>query len=311
MTCKTSNSPTQLDCTIVVPTRNRPKALFTVFDSLLRLNSNSYSYEILVVNDGGSLDPAIVLQDYKGLLAFRVLHQQHSGPGVARNHGASHARGRLLLFTDDDCVPDPNWLDGFMTAHVHNPQALLGGVTGNALPQNRWSTASESIVMMARQFYNELPDGPRFFPTNNLAVPTRLFRNIGGFDPGFVFASEDRDLCDRWRQAGLPLLEVSAARVVHAHPLKPTTFFRQHLAYGKGAWRYHRIRRCRGHGSIRTDLGFYLRLPTLFLVATSPGNRVRALFPLLIWQLANLLGFLRAAIGYYHFETNSYLRRLV
>lgn len=287
----------ETDCSIILPTLDRPRDLQSAFDSLRQLDTKGCSWEILVIDDGGSCDPMLVLRAYQGIVPFRVLYQYHAGPAAARNHGVRHARGRLLLFMDDDCRPGPAWLKAFLSAHAKDPESLLGGTTYNALPENCWSTASELVVAMARSYYNRQPVGPCFFPSNNMAAPAGLFRELGGFDPGYVFASEDRDLCDRWRHAGLPLREVPEARILHAHPLMAGTFVRRHFSYGQGAWRYHSKRRQRGSGRLSSDLRFYLRLPNLFSRLAPQGGHARMLVPLFLWQVANTLGFLAAALG--------------
>lgn len=60
------------------------------------------------------------------------LSQSPKGPAAARNHGARVARAPILAFTDDDCIPAPDWLravvDGFAAS------ATIGAVTGPVLP---------------------------------------------------------------------------------------------------------------------------------------------------------------------------------
>lgn len=288
---------THPDCSIIIATRNRPGPLRDLLTRLERLETTGLGVvELLVVNDGGVREPVQSLQAVFTRWPLRVVHRPWGGPGAARNAGAENACGRLLVFTDDDCLPDADWLRELAGAHRRHPAALLGGVTYNGMPGNRWSAASEAIVTMARRFYNRGPGGPSFFPSNNMAVPAEGFREIGGFDPRYTFASEDRDLCDRWRHVGRPLVEVAAARVAHVKALTFTGFLRQHVRYGVGARRYHGDRRRRGSGKLVSDMRFHRRLPALFLRSVPPGQRVRLLLPMVCWQVANLLGFLRAAV---------------
>jgi GT2 family glycosyltransferase len=287
----------RIDCSIVIPTQDRPEQVTGLLEALANLDVSGISVEIVVVNDGGNPEPLAEI-DWESLgIPTRLVHGPGGGPAAARNHGAAVARGAMLVFTDDDCRPERDWLREFVRAHRHHPEALLGGATSNGLPDNRWSAASEAIVAMARRFYNHRPDGATFFPSNNMAVSAARFRRIGGFSEEYPFAAEDRELCDRWRHAGELLQDAPRARVVHEHDLSFFSFSRQHVAYGRGAWRYHRERRKRGSGRLISDTHFHLRLPKLFLHAVPAGQRLRLLVPLACWQLANVLGFALEAIS--------------
>jgi GT2 family glycosyltransferase len=188
-------------------------------------------------------------------------------------------------------------------AHALDPEALIGGRTMNALTDNRWATTSQVIVEMARLFYTDEELGPRFFASNNLALPAAGYRELGGFCETFRKAAEDREFCDRWCQAGYHMRYEPAALVGHAHDLSAVSFWRQHYRYGFGAWEFHRLRRRRGSGQLRDDVVFHFKLGSLLRRATpGAGSRARRrLVPLLlVWQVANTLGFvggLLSAIG--------------
>ena len=172
---------------------------------------------------------------------------------------------------------------------------MIGGRTVNRLTRNPYATASQLIVDVVYAFYNRDHDAARFFASNNMAVPADLFRGLGGFDAkGFRFASEDRELSDRWLHRGHHMSYAPEAVVLHAHPLTLYTYCKQHFAYGRGAWLYQRLRALRGSGRLRDDIGLHAHLLQLLRepLARLPRPPRRSI-PLLlgIWQLANAAGF--------------------
>ena len=271
--------------TVVVPTAGRPAQLARCVGALRELEEPAGVAEIVVVVDGddGYADPPG---------ARVVRHASRRGPGAARNTGAAHARGAILAFTDDDCLPGRGWLRALVAAVA--PGVAAGGRTINALGSNRFADTSQHIVDLAYTHYNRDRENARFLASNNLAVRREDFLALGGFDGvGFPFASEDRDFCDRWRASGRTLRYVPEAVVDHAHDLDLGGFVAQHVAYGRGAARYHRARRARGTGRLRDDLPFHLD-PSLYLrtARLRPARRaarVAALLPL--WQAANAAGY--------------------
>ena len=102
----------------------------------------------------------------------------------------------------------------------------------NAAP-GPYSATSQLIMDVVYRYYNADPLRARFVASNNMAMPTTAFRELGGFDPEFRTA-EDRDLCDRWLQRGHRIIYVPAATVRHAHHMNAWAFCRQHFEYGRG-----------------------------------------------------------------------------
>jgi GT2 family glycosyltransferase len=254
---------------------------------------------VLVVDDGGGIDLRPSLQAVEGSLDVRIVGAPHGGPAAARNAGAREARGDFLAFTDDDCVADPGWLRAFEGPLREEPGHLLGGLTRNGLPDNAWSSASQSLLDYLYGYYNAVPEDARFFASNNIAIGKARFEELGGFDVTFPLAAgEDRDLCDRQRHLGGRLVSVPGAVVTHRHHLGPVGFLRQHFNYGRGARRFHEVRALRRGERLHVEpLQFYvdlLRHP----FRASRGSRALALaFLTLLAQVANVAGFVRGAPG--------------
>jgi GT2 family glycosyltransferase len=279
---------------VVVPTKDRPDQLAACLRALGELAHPRERLEVVVVDDGGSADLEPARAGVPPDLTVSVIRQEARGPGGARNRGAEAAEGELLAFTDDDCLPDPHWVEELAAALEDAPGTACGGRTLNALPGNPFAEASQHVQDLVYAHYNANPEAARFFASNNLAVPRDAFRELGGFDAErFPRASEDRDLCDRWIASGRALRYASAAVVHHTHDLDLPGFARQHLAYGRGAARYHRARAERGTGRMRDDVPFHLNRAlwarTLKMV---PRRRAAATAALLgVWQIANAAGY--------------------
>jgi GT2 family glycosyltransferase len=248
---------------IIVPTRNRPERLLWCLEAMTALHYPRESFEVIVINDGGSMPPERRLALLAERIELTILTQENAGPAQARNYGVQRARGEYLAFTDDDCAPAPEWLAALDQAFRVAPHALVGGRTVNALDRNLCSEASQLLVEYLYRYYNGAFDrGANFFASNNLAVSAEAFRELRGFDSSFRrAAAEDRDLCARWRLGGGGFHYAPDAVVRHAHALNLAAFVRQHFGYGCGAYRFRVRQTRRGGERVRLEpLGFYVGL---------------------------------------------------
>ena len=246
---------------IVVPTYARPERLSACLSALTKLSYPRDEFEVIVVDDGSPSSPAEIVHRVVDQMAVRLIAQTQAGPAAARNTGAANARGEYLAFTDDDCAPDANWLRALAVALKTGPEIGVGGQTINGLPENPYSAASQSLVDYLYQQWNT-DSAPRFFTSNNFAVPAAGFIEIGGFDTRFPFAAgEDRDLCDRWLAHGFRLAYVPEAIVYHCHALTFRSFWRQHYHYGRGAYHFRRSQAERTQRRVRLEARrFYFNL---------------------------------------------------
>lgn len=271
---------------IIVPTYRRRDPLARCLQAIASQDFPRERFEVLVVDDGSPTPPADLVASLDPSVDAQLVCARHGGPATARNTGARLARGRVLVFTDDDCAPHPDWLRsidrwvGTTTAPV-----ALGGRVINVLADNIYAMASQGIVDFLYEYYGDQSARWRFFTSNNLIVPRAEFLDIGGFDEHFpLAAAEDRDVCERWSAAGLPLQYADDVLVDHAHALGFEKFTRQHFNYGRGAFDLHRSRARRGHASLQLEpLRFYSGL-ILFPLRRTRGARGALLAFLHFWS---------------------------
>src|SRR5512140_2564761 len=222
---------------VVVPTFNRLNEIAKCVDAIAQSSFDHARFEVIVVNDGGD-DPHAVLDAAESCLSIRVVSQPNRGPGAARNCGAKLARGRFLVFTDDDCMPEKDWLTRFEESVTRYPLALTGGHTVNLLRGNPFSETSQGLVDYVHSYYNDTSaNRTGFFASNNIAVSAAMFETVGGFDESLC-AAEDRDFCRTWHNRGGTFRYVPDAIVYHAHHLTLRGLQKQHFTYGRGALPY-------------------------------------------------------------------------
>ena len=248
--------------TVVIPSFERPRQLHACLSALADQHLPASDFEVIVVDDGSASPPRDVVTKFAVSLPIRLIEQRHAGPAAARNAGARAARGTHIVFTDDDCRPDPAWLTALLTIIDANPAVAIGGRIVNALPDRLYSTASQQLVDFLYRHHNGDGTDSRFLITANICVAQRTFIGIGGFDESFPLAAgEDRDFCERWLAAQYRMVYCPAAIVHHAHDLTLTSFCRQHFHYGCGAHHLHNARARRGeHGFRLESLRFYRAL---------------------------------------------------
>ena len=279
---------------VIIPTYNRPDSLERCLHSLGAMEHPGLAVEVIVVNDGGCpLDGRHLSAILPGVV---IIEQANSGPSGARNTGIAAADHPHLAFTDDDCLVEPGWIQDLHAALVKHPTALVGGKTFNLLRHNPFSEASQLVVDAVCRWQNSDPENGRFIPSNNMACCREQIVALGGFDTVFsLAAAEDREICERWRQAGWPIVQLdNRALVGHSHWLDHRAYWRQQVNYGRGARTLHSLRRARGVSGEQAGAGFLVLLLVMALRRRQQG-RLQPLFLLLVLesQLAIVVGNLR------------------
>lgn len=231
------------EISVVVPTYNGGWVLRRTLEALAAQDASHHLYEIICVDDGSTDGSVDMLDLPAGPVEVRVLRQANRGRAAARNLGASEARGRVLLFLDADI-----WATtGLVSAHLaHHAASGALGVQGRSLQH------PDSLNTVFMRATNLLPDvtirrrralSPLHIMTRNFSVTAAAFRDVGGFDEGFVgFGWEDIELGLRLQRAGVSLKYEPAALAYHYHVQTLDDLAAKFRQSGAGAvyfWRKH------------------------------------------------------------------------
>jgi GT2 family glycosyltransferase len=191
---------------VVVPTRDRARRLSVLLDALADQTLARDRYQLIVVDDGSRDDTSRVLAEADVDRLLR--HDAPRGPAAARNTGWRAAAAPLVAFTDDDCRPEPAWLEAGLAHHAEHPEALVQGRT-------RPEPADEARLDRPRARSLRVDRLGPFFQTCNVFYPRELLERIGGFDERIRIGAEDVDLAMRALEAGARAVFADDALVSH------------------------------------------------------------------------------------------------
>lgn len=109
--------------TVIIPCYRSWNRLSNCLEALSKQSFSTDNFEILVVNN----DPEDPKPNFLALPEnAKILTQKRAGSYSARNLGMAVAEGKLIAFTDSDCIPDKDWLkQGF--DYIQNGFDLVGG----------------------------------------------------------------------------------------------------------------------------------------------------------------------------------------
>jgi GT2 family glycosyltransferase len=202
------------EISVVVPSHERPVRLRWLLNALEEQTLAPERWEVVVVHDSG--DPTDELLREHPLAARGLLRHVRLAPGTGaparqRNIGWRTAAAPLVAFTDDDCRPEPDWLERLLEAATGAPGSVVQGATKPDPYEAEimhWAPRPRSIDVD--------PPGPHA-QTCNILYPRDVLERVDGFDESFPYpAGEDVDLAMRARKAGAGYVGAPDALVYHA-----------------------------------------------------------------------------------------------
>ncbi|MSR35091.1 MAG: glycosyltransferase [Gemmatimonadetes bacterium] len=204
----------------------------TLEDCLSSLDRLRYpDYEVVLVDDGS--------RDRTGEIArahprVRVIETPNQGLSAARNVGLAAATGSIVAYTDADVRVDADWL-AFLVQPLLGSEDIVGSGGPNVVPADDPPLA---------QCVARAPGGPthvllddrvaEHVPGCNMAFRRDALLAIDGFNPVYLRAGDDVDICWRLQARGWKIGFAPSALVWHHHRSSVRAYWRQQVGYGEG-----------------------------------------------------------------------------
>jgi glycosyltransferase involved in cell wall biosynthesis len=199
-----------MSVSVIIPTYNGRQKLSGLLNALEKQDCREF--EVIVVIDGSEDDTYSYLQNNNfNLPSIKIINQLNQGRGKARNIGAEAATGPLLVFFDDDIIPEPNTLTLHIAHHIEYTGCVLFGAARMHLahnPENEFFKYRFAIEDQWHESYKNKLTKITFenyaFTTANMSVPKELFIQMHGFD-NRLNDSEDFDFSIRALLLNIPI----------------------------------------------------------------------------------------------------------
>src|SRR5438876_5877765 len=213
----------QVEISIVVPVFNQFRFTQACLASLQE-HHGPERFEVIIVDDCSTDVTAEAVPRMPGVVYLR--NETNSGFITSCNRGAEAARGKYLVFLNNDALVRPGWLTALLDTFAEEPQA---GIVGSKLvyPDGRLQEAGGIIWGDASGWNYGNSDDPGkpeynflrevdYCSAATLMITKSLFEAVGGFNEKYAPAYyEDTDLAFKVRQAGYKVLYQPLSEVIH------------------------------------------------------------------------------------------------
>jgi len=204
---------------IIIPTRDRLELLSRCLDRLIpgKQNFPAQRYEVIVTDDGVRMKADKLIKNRYPWVKW--VNNINRGPSANRNNGSRYASGEWLIFTDDDAMPDENWLCAFSKAAQEGEYDVCEGkIVASEKTSSPFSRSTENLT-------------GNYFAAGNLAIKKDAFIQIGRFDEDFLQQCfDDVEFAYRIRKSGLKTHFCEESIVVHpVHHMNIFAIFKRSL----------------------------------------------------------------------------------
>ena len=234
---------------VVLTTCNRPDMLRQVLDGFATQTAQRNEFEVIVVDDGSQPPVKELVESFSPKLDIQYIYQENKGLAAARNTGIKAVRGEIVLFHDDDNLPEANLVAEHIKSHRQHPEeniAVLGYLAWH--PELKITPLMHYITGPGGQYfgYTKMHDGQSYdawkWWGGLISAKMSMMKTVEGpFDEQFRFGYEDTELVCRLLNRDIKILYNSRAKSFIIHSMSFEDFCRRRIKQGHSL--YHLARK--------------------------------------------------------------------
>ncbi len=230
---------------VIIPTYNGARKISGLLDSLT--NQTVMDFEVIIVVDGSTDNTKEVIAPYSKVFDnFQVFSQQNSGRSSTRNKGVLLAKTDLLIFCDDDMLPDKDSIAKHVNFHTNNPGCLLCG-SQLEIYSNLNSDIQNYKAHISKKWLNKYANGISmmdgknlFFSSANCSMPIEVFNQLSGFDERLT-DGEDFDLAFRALKKNKQVYFDKNNRSIHQDKLTCVSYIKRVREYADAKQQWDKL----------------------------------------------------------------------
>lgn len=227
-------APLNLSVDVVISVYNGGDTLSQCLASLA--TQRRKPQKIIVVNDASTDNTSQVLQRFRYLSNLQIVElTKNVGTPAARNLGVARSQSELVAFIDADACAPPVWLEELVAPFSNLGVTVVGGpdqAPADSTPFQRAIDYSLQSILASGRLRLLNPFAPYSPAGCNLAIRRAIFSAAGGFDERLDRRGEDKELLQRLRRRGHPILMAVRACIFHRRRSLPSAFLRQNYLSG-------------------------------------------------------------------------------
>jgi glycosyltransferase involved in cell wall biosynthesis len=179
---------------VIIPTYHDWDSLKLCLDSLKKQTYPQENFEVLVINNDPNDFPPYKVESGN----VKLLQEFSPGSYIARNLGIFHAKGKIIAFTDSDCIPLSTWLSNAVNRFKSEPSSENSIFAGqiNVFPKQRNNPNIIEIFSMNFELNQEKYVKKKRFATANVFIKKIFFEMVGNFN-GSLKSNGDFEFASR------------------------------------------------------------------------------------------------------------------